>query len=202
MTPYQRPQPTGEWAIYLANLALNIRIIWENLTTSLFPESNATPTPAPPYLEVRHETSHANMSVNTDALAAEWSRRDDRHEERIPCRNREVPEAGPGAQDNEPNFVFGHAARQQNRRSQMINMQYTNSSTSTTITVYNNATRSAGLNLGANGLGFGLGLGAGQGAGLGLGLGGGMPGMSFLSINGEVFTAILGVLLAIWYFRW
>ncbi|KAI0435622.1 hypothetical protein F4803DRAFT_557803 [Xylaria telfairii] len=197
MTPSQRPQPTGEWAIYLANLALSIRIIWENLTSPSSPESSATPTPAQPCVEVRHDTRHVTMSVNTDALAADWSRRDDRHEERIPCR-REGPEAAPGAQDNEPNFIFGDAARQENRRPQMINMQYTNSST--TISVYNNATRSIGLNIGVNGLGFGL--GAGQGAGLGLGLGGGMPGMSFLSINGDLITVILGVLFAIWYFGW
>ncbi|KAI0556072.1 hypothetical protein F4679DRAFT_578195 [Xylaria curta] len=108
------------------------------------------------HIDVRHNSCQVKMSLNTDALAADMSRRDDRHEERIPCRNREAHERDPKVEQEVPNFVFGDAARQQ-RPHAPIQMQYANSSTSVSIKDINH--RHVGLNISQDGRSLGLNLG-------------------------------------------
>ncbi|KAI1740579.1 hypothetical protein F4680DRAFT_465190 [Xylaria scruposa] len=192
MTDHAKIREAEQWVDYFTNLARKIRHIWANLATPSFAQfSEAPPPTAQPHIEIKHDSCQVSMSVNTDDLAADWSMREEKHAERVPCRNRDGPEAGPRTQQN----VFGDAAQQQKESPQKINMQYTNSST--TITVYNNGTRSAGLNFGVNGLGVGV------------GLGGGVPGIGnqpfSLAIDGNTLANTLVVaacmLLAIWFFR-
>ncbi|KAI8955991.1 hypothetical protein F4801DRAFT_574195 [Xylaria longipes] len=198
MTNHSTRQEPGEWVECFAKLARDIRHIWTNLTTPPSAQSSAaptgaTPTPTQPHVQVRHESCQVHMSVNTDALAAEWSRRDDRHEEDIPCRFRDGPAAGAGAQQNGPNFTFGDEIRQEERPLQHTQVQYLTSST--TITVSHNSTRPLGVNLGMNGIGTGLGLGQG-GAMLGAGH---RP--SLLAIDGDVL-AILAVIIFVFIGAW
>ncbi|KAI1753761.1 hypothetical protein F4782DRAFT_495565 [Xylaria castorea] len=156
--------------------------------TSASPTSAAT-TSEQPHIDVRHDTCHVNMSLNTDALAAELSRRDERHEERIPCRNREAHERGPRVEQEVPNFVFGDAARQQ-RSQPAVQMQYSNSNT--TVKIRDISHRQVGLNIGADGRNLGLNLGDMPVAG---------RWQLLLTFQPSNLVVILCFLLAIWFFR-
>ncbi|KAI0556071.1 hypothetical protein F4679DRAFT_578194 [Xylaria curta] len=191
MTNHAKYQEAEEWVDYFTNLARKIRHIWANLATPSFAQFSEAPPTARPHIEIKHDSCQVSMSVNTDALAADWSMREEKHAERVPCRNRDGSEARTGTQQDEPNFIFGGAARQQEQPPKNIQMQCMTSNT--TITVSHNSNRPVGVNLGMNGLSTALGLGGGM-------LGRGHR-RAFLSIDGNIPAIIACVLLVIWFFR-
>ncbi|KAI0865563.1 hypothetical protein F4860DRAFT_527155 [Xylaria cubensis] len=142
-----------------------------------------------PHIDVRHDSCQLKMSLNTDALAADVSRRDDRHEERIPCRNREAQGRDPRVEQEVPNFVFGDAAQQQ-RPHAPIQIQYANSSIAVTIRDINN--RQVGLNIGQDGRSLGLNLGDLPAAG---------AWQLVLACQPSSLVVILCALLAAWFLR-
>ncbi|TRX92699.1 hypothetical protein FHL15_006373 [Xylaria flabelliformis] len=192
MTNHAKYKEAEEWVDYFTNLARKIRLIWANLTTPSFAQFSEVPLTAQPYIEIKHDSCQVSMAVNTDALAADWSMREEKHAERIPYQNRGGPEARTEARQDGPGFTFGGAARQEERLPQNIQMMQCLTS-STTITVSHNTTRPMGVNLGMNGLGTALGLGGGM-------LGRGHR-RAFLSIDGNILVIIACVLLAIWFFK-
>ncbi|KAI8955990.1 hypothetical protein F4801DRAFT_527605 [Xylaria longipes] len=193
------------------NLARTIGSIWETLATptnttpSTATPSTATPSVATsdssaptsatstnseqPHIDIRHDTCLVNMSVNTDAVAAELSRRDDRHEERIPCRNRERAERGPKVEQEGPNYVFGDAARQQRPQS-TVQMHYSNSST--TIRMRDITSRPMGLNIGV----YGRSVGAHRGSQTGVGYG-----HVLVTFKPSDLVVALCVILALWFLK-
>ncbi|KAI0865562.1 hypothetical protein F4860DRAFT_510103 [Xylaria cubensis] len=189
MPNYARYQEAEEWVDYFTNLARKIRFIWGNLTIPSFTQFSEAPPTAQPHIEIKHDSCQVSMSVNTDALAADWSMREERHAERVPYQNRNRPEASTGARQDGSNFTFGSAARQEEQLPKNIKMQCMTSNT--TITVSHNSTRPVGVNLGMNGLGTGL-----EGGMLGKGYR-----RALLSIDGNIPAIIACVLLAIWFFR-
>ncbi|KAI1740580.1 hypothetical protein F4680DRAFT_465192, partial [Xylaria scruposa] len=154
--------------------------------TSDSPAGDASTTSDQRHIDVRHNSCQVKMSLNTDALAADMSRRDDRHEERIPCRDREAHERGPKVEQEGPNFVFGDAARQQ-RPHAPIQTHYANSSTSVSIRDINH--RHVGLNIGQDGRGLGLNLSD-------------LPvARTLLTMDANALVVILCMLLAAWLLR-
>ncbi|TRX92700.1 hypothetical protein FHL15_006374 [Xylaria flabelliformis] len=156
--------------------------------TSDSPAGDAS-TSDEPHIDVRHDSCQLKMSLNTDALAADISRRDDRHEERIPCRRREVHEGGQRVEQEAPNFVFGDAARQQSLHLPS-HIQYSNSSTRVRIRDIDN--RQVGLNLGTDGRSLGLTLGGAPGIG---------TWQLFLTVDVNAIVVVFCVLLVIWLLK-
>ncbi|KAI0193578.1 hypothetical protein EV127DRAFT_505684, partial [Xylaria flabelliformis] len=140
-----------------------------------------------PHIDVRHDSCQLKMSLNTDALAADVSRRDDRHEERIPCRNREAQGRDPKVEQEVPNFVFGDAARQQ-RPHAPVQIQYA----STTVRIRDINHRQVGLNIGQDGRSLGLNLGDLPAAG---------TWQLVLACQPSSLVVILCMLLAVWFLR-